>query len=318
MKIRTRYCVRLPGGLGNQLFSFFAANYIAFRTKAPVLLDFSSIDYSHHRNDKFDISFFGLDFSNPLHHSLHLQERGASWTYTLRLQIAKRNIVPAKFLGISSFPLNKDRLEDLDKFCDEILRSSPCIPISRIVEGYFGDFRMYDKYISENHFQLKLKNGSSTCHSLKLYMKNHSILGIHIRLGDFKSHPDSIGLLGDSYYSESIRHLLNQKDFSEIWVFSDSLSEVGQRVRKWQIPNGITVRFIDGLANPCEELWLLSHCNGIVTSNSTFSFWAAKFHSSNKDLDLVCIPSFFRKDNTTYISGIPSSWTAIHPAWIKT
>ena len=57
--MKSHFKFRVPGGLGNQLFSYFCAIYVANILKSKSLLDLRSVDTSHFRDG---IALLSLEF----------------------------------------------------------------------------------------------------------------------------------------------------------------------------------------------------------------------------------------------------------------
>jgi len=128
-------------------------------------------------------------------------------------------------------------------------------------------------------------------------------------LGDFELHPNSIGLLSDSYYREALSQLESSEQ--DIFLFTNNLDIAKLRVKKWGLKNKIKIIESSQNNSPAEDLMLLSKCTHIITSNSTYSLWAAKLSCSNS----IFYPKQYRKDKTTTISSIPKSWIGLDNAW---
>jgi len=130
-------------------------------------------------------------------------------------------------------------------------------------------------------------------------------------LGDFLSSPEGIGILDDSYYLNALKLLQGQYEL--ILVFTNDVAKAKERVYPWKVSQNIEFLEENEVTNPVEDLQLLSECSAIITSNSTFSFWAAKLSSS----PLVVYPRNFRKDGLSNISTVPGAWIAVDNQWLS-
>ncbi len=308
---------RMPGGIGNQLFSLFASRYLAQETGHRNYLDFGGIDYSHHK-EKYDISEFLLK-----NHEIAFEQKGIRSLYAklikvlhnLKLQLGKRSIPVARFLKLYECGLEPLNSANVSKVIDQISNRS-VLSIFPSISGYFPDFSFFDKLKNPEDKVLEVENASEAFLSLKHFLSTNGVLGVHVRLKDFLLHPHTIGNLSDSYFFNSIGAAIESQNYDEVWVFSDSPKDAFSRLSGME--TGLRFRFIgiDQSLTPCEELILLQNCSGIVCSNSTFSYWAAKFMSERDSSSQIYIPSSFRKDEKTRIYGLPLTWNICPVDWI--
>lgn len=96
-------------------------------------------------------------------------------------------------------------------------------------------------------------------------------LMVHWRRGDFIGLEHLYGYLGPEYYRAGVSSLGLQGQ--EVWLFTDAVGEEAELMKN---SLGASEVF-DGESklSALSTLSLLSHNNGLVCSNSTFSWWAA-------------------------------------------
>jgi hypothetical protein len=309
--------VRMPGGIGNQLFSLFASRYLAQETGHRNYLDFGGIDYSHHK-DKHDISEFLLKSHEIAFEQKGRRSRSAKLIkvlHRIKLHLGKRSIAVARFLKLYECGLEPLNSSNVSLVVDEISNRS-LLSIFPSISGYFPDFSFFDDLENPEDKVLEVKNASEAYLSLKKFLSTSVVLGVHVRLKDFLLHPHTIGNLSDDYFFNSIGTAIESQNYDEVWVFSDSPMDAFSRLSGMEI--GLRFRFIgiNQSLTPCEELSLLQNCSGIVCSNSTFSFWAAKLMSERDSSSQIYIPSSFRKDEKTRIHGLPPTWNICPVDWI--
>ena len=62
---RKKYCIQtIHGGLGDQLYKYFAGVYFAENQKRRLIIDFSFIESLHHGRSDALINLLQIDFSN--------------------------------------------------------------------------------------------------------------------------------------------------------------------------------------------------------------------------------------------------------------
>lgn len=134
--------------------------------------------------------------------------------------------------------------------------------------------------------------------------KSRKILGLHIRLGDYKSEP-KIGLLPVQYYVDATNHLSLDK-YDEIWVFTNDEME-----SKTLLPNLVKygAKWIPETFSSAETLYLMSYCNDLIISNSTFSWWGA-FLNKHESHTIICPEIWFEKMKDP-VNICPNSWIKV-------
>ena len=318
MRLQSSDCFhfRLPGGLGNQLFGLFASRYISQITGLINHLDFDGVDYSH-TNLRSDLRSFDLDSREQ-----EVCKKGniVNWY----LQFLKKSSALLKlnessilnWMGIAQFPILRDSKLDLDDFLSTQLNSDRRFFVLRIIDSYMADFAFFDALQPVRKLPLQLKNPSDRFSRLVTNMQLKNTIAVHLRLGDFLENRSSIGLLGDEYFIKAISKLAESGEFEKVLVFSDSTSLALHRISGWNGSLPIEVVESTPMDDPAEDLKLMSACGGIVCSNSTFSFWAAKLASGSDPQTPVVVPSSFRKDHAASVKSIPLGWHLESPFWV--
>ena len=311
------FITRLPGGIGNQLFSLFASRYLAQETGLINYLDFEGIDYSHHQ-DRYDISNFQLkdhEIFLELKDGKGLGAKSIQLLHNLKLQVNRRSTTLGKFLKLYDCGLEPLNSLSVSKLINDTCKRRNAAIFSS-VSGYFPDFTFFDNLRNPQDKLLRLAITSKEFQKLEQFLFTNKVLGVHIRLSDFLIHPNTIGNLSNKYFISAIKTAVNFQDYDEVWIFSDAPKEALSRLKGYE--TRVRFRFIgiNQVFTPCEDLFLLKNCSGIICSNSTFSFWAAKFMSERDPSSQVYIPNSFRKDETTKIYGLPSTWHRRPVDWI--
>jgi hypothetical protein len=125
----------------------------------------------------------------------------------------------------------------------------------------------------------------------KLVKEERPII-IHIRRGDYLQYVNTIGVLTLSYYQQALE-LISQDTESKYWIFSDCLETSNDFALFANLPREDT-RIINPpkKSTDSESLRLMSLGRAIVISNSTFSWWAARF--SDRDAEVVAPATWYR------------------------
>ena len=123
---------------------------------------------------------------------------------------------------------------------------------------------------------------------------------------------DSVGVLDDQYYFRALSQLSNQTSIESALIFTNDSEYAFRRIQNWNLKN-YSIISPKLLPDPAESLDLMSRCRYIITSNSTFSFWAAKL-SSNKSM--IWTPDTWRRDGLGSITNLPKEWKSVPSSWI--
>ena len=141
---------------------------------------------------------------------------------------------------------------------------------------FFGYFQSSKNFFNYGEIIKKLFEPSEDFLS-KIHNKFHSFensIAIHIRRGDYLSISHVLPVIDKSY----IDHCLSKFDnHSQIYIFTDD-KEWAKNNLKYE--NSIIV---DGL-DDYEEMWMISLCDNIIMSNSTFSWWGAYLYKNKNKI----------------------------------
>ncbi len=286
--------VKAIGGLGNQLFGYFAGLYASQKLNSSLVLDLHRQRQNHHPGSS--ISDFNLEAE--LRWSNGLNELALSFLGILPPQLKwfrkqLQKVMKIHVSGKVGFDAALDKLVD---------------PITML--GYFQTYRYFSSpLILPPQRALTLQNPSDWFIELSKTAVDTKPTVIHVRRGDYTDSVNSSqGVLSKDYYLEGLRLILEGAEkLPEVWVFSDSLDDV----RKEFGSEGTSFRYIETPkdATAAETLSIMSLASGIVISNSTFSYWAAmlgqvpkvvcpkKWFRFGEDPEDLCPPSWYRSES---------------------
>lgn len=297
---------KVPGGLGNQLFAYYCALYTTQRCDSEVELDFSSVDRSHYTSSIPLLSMDSLPSQLKIKNA-SLQFKTAQ-PKMLRINKLIRHYFQRRDTKV--FLPGSDSKAHFDEFLE---KDFPNIQGSITVEGYFGDFSFFDAVQPDNR-SVAVENPSDHFLSLKEDFESSAYVAVHHRLGDFLGLANSVGLLDKQYYETAFRYS-KERGINEFRVFTNDLMKSRAIFQEWNFSLD-EMSWIDtnNLPNPLENILLMGSSRGLISSNSTFSFWASKL--AEKSCTNIFYPADFRRDRLTEIRGVPSSWTPIKSSWV--
>ncbi len=275
MKRQSRVVVaKLVGGLGNQLFIYFAALKFAEEHQRELILDISFIEQAHSlgesRLDSFLLDGRVVERSRGGKKFIEIWERFGDALALRGFKYLNRN------------------------YCDEAsFKDARWAEHSNSI--YLRGFHnTTEHYESLGRPRLKLKKESSEFKSLQSEISEN--VAIHIRGGDYVTHSDTFGPLSQRYYLNSL-NLNNEVNrlakSNGVYLFSDDRyrSALVSKELASQGYKVVDVSFEHNFA-PAEELLLISSARAIVMANSTFSFWASEF---SDDRTTIIAPSSYTR-----------------------
>lgn len=306
--VKSEIVFKVPGGLGNQLFSYYCAVYVAQQNDFSIDMDFSSVDRSHHMTSIPLLSMHILPSRLHIMKS-SLAARTEHSKLTQLRELAKRIQAHRNYRNYRNFLPGLDSREHLDEFFEKEFKASKK---ALTIDGYFGDFGFYDA-LNPFSREVRVLNPSDYFLKLREEFQASPFAAVHHRLGDFLGLRDSVGVLDKQYYEAAFK-LSREKGIRIFQVFTNDEHSSKSIFHNWGFDIG-ELQWIDSnvLQDPMENLLLMGSGKALIASNSTFSFWAGKLAGEN--CSNIFFPSEFRRDGLTQVKNIPSSWTPIESKW---
>ena len=270
----------IMGGLGNQLFQIYTTMALSIETKTAFNFPNNKLE-SDKRSNTYWNSF--------------LKELNKN---TSRVDIKQ---LKCPLYKEKDFKYNKIQI-----LPELIIKNS-----NIMLYGYFQSYKYFDKERENIARYIKLEESRQAVRNLfyKKYENNNTI-SVHFRMGDYKNLQNCHPILGDEYYINSIKFILNklQKNRGETsqekgktkWKIlyfceEEDIVEIKNRIEKIKAGCGgymeSELEFERG-GEPRMEDWrqllLMSCCQHNIIANSSFSWWAAYFNNNHDKI--VCYP----------------------------
>lgn len=300
--------VTLRGGLGNNLFQYYAGLYLAEKLEAPLVL-FSPRRW-HTDPEKSTIHGFRVKakISAPKKDaSLHLVLLIALNKIWQKVLNDKSRFLFRVFskLGIH-FSLTQGYDAELEKMTH-----------ARRLEGYFGTYRYFtSSLISQSLKELVQPDSESTQWFRKNFglLRSQRALCLHIRRGDYVYHKDSNGLLAEEYYLGAISQLRALGETWDcIWIFTDDEEAVRKEFSGLLAVEDCNLLEGASEALPGEVLATMSQSTYLIVGNSTFSWWAAMLGNQAKT---IVAPTKWNVGMQDADELIPESWLRQESKWL--
>lgn len=287
--------VEIAGGLGNQLFMFYAGLYFQEKYQRKVIFDISD-----------------LSRIQGLHPGANIQTLGLLDDY---LTISRSKISNFKvdyvISGLRSFANRNSHGGTFSS--EEIGFINPkLIPLEvNRIRGYFQSFVYFDSLSDKPVLGLENLSSPSKWLFEKLERtKRENVLALHVRRGDYALPANrKNGILSISYYKEA---LLHADDYDSIWIFTDSPNEVEGEFL--QLGHPFETIIPPSSSDPVESLLLMAATKKVVISNSTYSWWSARIAG---DGAVVYAPSKWYELREDPSKLIPDYWNRIPSEWVE-
>jgi FkbM family methyltransferase len=258
------------GGIGNQLFQHIFAHSLGRRIGAEVVTDVSAfINNAYESSRPSGVwSWAGNDHTGSV----------------------------AQYAGQGCFVLREGQIQSLAQ-----LPRMPEGVRTLVLSGYWQSEALLDPQIIDETYA-HLTRRASTLVPAALVEKikaSRNAVALHMRRRDYAH----MGLCKDSYYLAAIENLkLNHPD-AELFVFSDEPNyarHLMTSARHAYTPVSSN--------SDLGDMYLMSLCRHFVTSNSSYSWWAARF-GEHKGGTVICPKEWVTI--TTTPSPCPARWVQV-------
>lgn len=262
--------VFLFGGIGNQLFQIHKGFLLAKKYNFEIKFIFLPFFYINSKKRTFDT----LKIIKPFVKECRVENNLLKLLYH-RLTMILLKLFNNKIMLFGSYVAYEDDFLDISQNCLKNID----------VYGYWQN----EKISSE--FVLKIKSSINNEISKKYFSKNFfSILSkvrknksvsVHFRRGDYLkgNNKNLYDFLDHKYYINAFSNFESTNHV--FYIFSDDLLE-----NDVKIINSLNYFLVKGLS-PIEDFILMTNCKHNITSNSTFSLWAAILNSNPKKLTVL-------------------------------
>ena len=282
--------VRLVGGLGNQLFGYYAGAALAAHHGVPLRLDTS---WTRHGITDHGIEILRLDLPGE-------------WldANSIRAKLAAPGSLPGRVIAkaLRDSTVIRRQLNIHEPYGighDPTLMAQP--PGTRL-RGYFQSWQIVELAVSSGvPRRPRLRRQSSWLERLIHRAEAERPLAVHVRRGDYSRVPE-FGLLGPDYYEPAIQAIRGQGVDGPIWLFSDDREAARVALGDFSTE----VEWISSPEGPTPEMLAMSFAAANVIANSTFSWWGAWMGTPGRP---VVAP------DPWFISG-PAIEGLIPPGWL--
>jgi hypothetical protein len=209
----------------------------------------------------------------------------------LKTKIASKSQSASKFFGLRA-PNSPGFIEFND------------IKLGVELRGYFQSYKYFENVNKTvNTWDWSLKNESHLILETRSELDSAPFIAIHVRGGDYLNKTNIYHKLGSKYYLESLKDIKEKIGDIRVLVFSDD-PEYARNI--FNFDASIEILNQDGL-RASEAMILMSSAKGIITANSTFSYWAAMINAGNH----IYAPKFWYTNTEADENLYPPHWKLI-------
>ena len=250
-------CVRLEGGLGNQLFQYAAGRALSLRYGCELLLDISTLQRRNRRVTQRHLEL----------HCLRHVGRVASERESRILPWLHRGAPLSRWISPWRAYVEKGT---------SFNAAYETLPDQSYLVGYWQSYRYFSDIAKLLVLEFEPANALSSM-SLAVAEKIDSTtsVALHVRRGDYASLASAASLHGTlslSYYKAAVARVRERVDAPKFFVFSDD--------PEWcriNLQLDDSVIFVDhnSGSDSWQDLFLMGRCRHHVIANSSFSWWGA-------------------------------------------
>jgi len=295
-------CVRLSGGLGNQMFQYACGKALANKFNTKLILDTTFLEKKS-PNAKHTLRDYELGIFLPPNNILSASEKiQCRFLYLIRTYYKLR-----QYVGTSTFNSKKFIIENSAVSYDRRIEkmSKHCMLIGNWQnEKYFSEV---NNLITER-FSFKLTLDKLNSDRSNRILNSNSI-SIHIRRGDYVENPGTNkthGVCSLEYYKSAIRLIMERVGNPVFFIFSDDLKWARENLKVHESHEYISGN-IEG--ESYIDMQLMSLCKHNIIANSTFSWWGAWLNQNPKKI-VIAPKQWFANDtkNAKANDSIPGTW----------
>jgi hypothetical protein len=306
--------VHAAGGLGNQLFVYFAGFHFARKLNSKLVVDllWASREHSKHH----DLRSFQLE--------AHFVNSSASRFYQLKKGIWR--IFDSLSFRVPGFGKLMRRVmkiytqEPNSEYDSSFILNLNRKKVKRII-GYFSSSKYLELLQAEHLFtSIELRNPSDWYQKLEKKARSERPIVVHVRRGDLMNSINVHGVLSEEYYEYALTIALERYPENPIWIFTDTPEDV----KTWNLFLEKQAYFVEPVSgggfsenidDPAEHLKLMTYGIVNIVANSSFSLFGALLNPDAKIV--ICPESIARTSEMDLESFFPKKWIHIPAIWEK-
>ena len=294
--------VEIIGGLGNQLFGYAAGLFLSKKTASELRLNLGMVVIGGTNHGK---SLLGFSIPAKLFVDPSTSQNRSVLIKRIINKAARHSNLIRNLRNWLSHEYTSTELGFEESFWN---LESP-----RKIRGYFQSYLYVDAVEDELRKRVVIDNPTDWYLERSKLIEKVNPVAIHFRRGDYLNLIDEFGILDVSYYASIIQEYEFEIQSRPLWIFTDSPELVTAEIRGTSLENAL-ILIPPGNSSANESLLLMSMCQTLVISNSTFSWWAAYLSKSSST---IYAPSKWFRGRKDPDKLIPTNWKLCESVWTR-
>jgi hypothetical protein len=296
--------VLLRGGLGNQLFQYGAGFALSKKLGVDLILDprlMPKVESTGSGVSTWPVQLGEFDHFGSIVQG-NSNQSGSS-TFRARLMQLDRSIgdrIPSQLAKLGRF--SNETNAHIEHFF--AIKSN-----NSVINSYCNSSEYFLNHGDEIRGSIReLRNPSTNFQELTQEALKEKPLAVHIRLGDYRNLSHIYGRFDPEYVREAINVQFALSGERPVWLFSDDPDLALGLTR--HIGHRLETQPAQDRVSALETMLIMSKCNGLVASNSSFSWWAG-YLSESLESKIIFPRPFFAPTGPEE----PKDW--LLPSWIQ-
>lgn len=293
---------RMGGRLGNQMFQYAAIRsfHQKYRKNDKIVLDFQSVYKLGTKEDGFKNQLDGFKLNEKVEFT---DKMTMDFFPSVLFLFYKFLCMIIKLFDFShTYLVKRKKLEDflypfyhkqgLYIYTDGYKKFDDCKKKNIYFFGYYESVDYFNDIVDILKYEFSADVNLND-DDLKNIIDTNNTTCVSVRAGDFLSDKfkNNYYVCKPNYYVKSVNYIKNKCD-SIFVIFSDDIEWVKKNI---SFPNDVKCVYEEKKYNLYEKIYLMTHCDNYILSNSSFSFWT-QFLSYNNDKTVVA-PSKWTNNN---------------------
>lgn len=283
--------VKIWGGLGNQMFQYAFALYLAEKRSEKPLF-FTDVN----KESILDINYFKVSITFLTTEAL--KKNGYDFQNYFLYRFKRKLFQKLPFLN------KKILVENVSPFRPDILDTYS------LFDGYWQSYKYLQPIEQKLREQFVLKGIEFADLELHTAIRNGNSVSLHIRRGDYLKGKNAAIYenVSMAYYEEAIGYFSKELVAPQFYVFSNDLDWVKNNLK---MPKDLQFVYVNNTTTEnaaLADLHLMSSCKHHIIANSTFSWWGAWLNSSPEKKVIAPKKWYKGKMNELTLDLIPPEW----------
>lgn len=288
--------MRLSGGMGNQLHQYAYAVFLAKKTGGQPFIDKSFFNLNNNllkiTKRNYELNNFNVGANEYIsfltnYYLFNIFNKISILGYLLR-KFFKIRIVNSRLAEEEMY--GNDKIYYVDK-----------------VFGTISDYQLISTEI-QTFFLPNPKHINLVNKITKLIVKPKSV-AVHIRRTDYLNAHSNHEVLDISYYQKAMKGIKEKIKDPTFYFFGDDEIWIRENFNFLHDSKSVFINY-KGLDAYLFDFFAIKYCENVITSNSTFSWWAA-YLNDNKN-KIIIVPGKWLKSQESNLEEIyPNNWHAI-------